>query len=169
MPNKPTTLRVYATVNHDITPTEYVRVHYWLKKNYGRASKCDMKDCLGISKKYEWALKRGKKYEMKRKNFLNLCKSCHSKYDSTDSTKEKIGKANRGRIYTDEQLIGRFKPVAQLTIDGKLIKKYPSVRNASRETGISKWLISANIYGRSEYTRNRKNFRIHYKWAQIIK
>ena len=62
----------------------YDSVHYWLKYNYGRASKCENKKCPQVSKKFDWAKKFGKSYEYKRTNFFQLCHSCHKKYDVTD-------------------------------------------------------------------------------------
>lgn len=78
----------------DETP-EYDTIHHWLKYHYGKAKKCEMKTCTGKSKNYSWALKRDKNYEKNVKNFLQLCRSCHSKYDTTQSTREKMHRLNR--------------------------------------------------------------------------
>jgi len=59
----------------------YVSVHSWLKRHYGRADLCENQDCDGMSKTFQWALKKGKKYELKRKNFIKLCRKCHCRYD----------------------------------------------------------------------------------------
>ncbi len=61
---------------------EYVNIHLWLRKEYGKANKCEMESCDEKSKRFSWALKRGKKYEKKRNNFIQLCHSCHKKYDT---------------------------------------------------------------------------------------
>lgn len=60
---------------------EYHRVHYHLRVNYGKATKCEGEDCNGKSNKFEWALKHGHEYSNNPKDYLQLCKSCHSKYD----------------------------------------------------------------------------------------
>jgi hypothetical protein len=57
----------------------YSAIHHWLKRNHGKAGYCE--SCLGESKRYEWALKKGYEYEKKRKNFWQLCTSCHHSYD----------------------------------------------------------------------------------------
>ena len=42
---------------------EYQHIHYWLKKNFGKANKCENKLCVAKNiKRYEWAKKKGKKY-----------------------------------------------------------------------------------------------------------
>lgn len=58
-------------------------VHDWLTVHYGNIKECEGKDCKGKSRWYDWALKKGKKYERNRGNFLRLCRSCHRKYDMT--------------------------------------------------------------------------------------
>jgi len=60
------------------------QVHKWLGINFGKEKNCEGKDCRKNSIWYDWALKKGKKYERKRKNFLRLCRSCHRRYDLTD-------------------------------------------------------------------------------------
>jgi hypothetical protein len=59
----------------------YWGIHKWLIKNYGKATKCSSAKCRKNSIHYEWALIKGKKYERKKENFIELCKSCHSIYD----------------------------------------------------------------------------------------
>ena len=59
------------------TPT-YGIVHYWLRKNFVKKNICEH---CGIYKKCDWALKKEKKYERNRNNFIELCRSCHYKYD----------------------------------------------------------------------------------------
>lgn len=59
----------------------YTALHDWLRKNYGKASKCEHCKTLN-AKRYEWALIKGKKYQRKRENFIELCPKCHAKYDN---------------------------------------------------------------------------------------
>lgn len=73
-----------------VTPAFYRFVHYWLKVNYGKATKCESDTCEEKSKRYEWSLIHPNKYEAKRENFRQLCKSCHAKYDITEESKKKI-------------------------------------------------------------------------------
>lgn len=60
---------------------KYEAIHSWLIYNYGKATKCMNLECKGISEKYEHALLKGKLYEQKIENFVDLCKSCHTSYD----------------------------------------------------------------------------------------
>lgn len=67
----------------------YFALHSWLRKTFGKANKCESINCSKISVIFEWAKVKGKKYERKRDNFTQLCRSCHRKYDMTDLKKEK--------------------------------------------------------------------------------
>lgn len=81
-------------------------IHRWLNKNFGKPYKCESKNCKNKSKVFDLALKKGKKYERKRENFLMLCRSCHKKYDITEETKTKIMvnlAKNKGIKMSDEQ------------------------------------------------------------------
>ena len=83
---------------------EYNKVHYSLRAKYGKANRCDFKDtCSGISKNYEWALKKGRDYSDNSEDYYNLCKSCHVKYDFkgvTEKNKKRmseLGKSRKGK------------------------------------------------------------------------
>lgn len=60
----------------------YISIHTWLNRNFGKASQCENKLCTKRSKTMEWAKLKGKKYTHCRENFVQLCKSCHTLYDS---------------------------------------------------------------------------------------
>lgn len=92
----------------------YVSVHCWLKHNFGVATKCESKDCVGKSKIYQWSKKRDVKYDFKRKNFIQLCKSCHAKYDISEKTRKKMRQSSRnakkthckrGHLFDEENTI----------------------------------------------------------------
>lgn len=72
--------------NTGLTNQQYKAVHYYLLKNFGKASKCENPTCLRSSTRYEWAKRKGKAYECKRENFIQLCKQCHNNYDRTPVT-----------------------------------------------------------------------------------
>lgn len=69
---------------------EYQAIHYWLKKVYGKANKCEGSNCLGLSQNYQWAKKSGVGYDFKRNNFHMLCRSCHTKQDITEESIKKM-------------------------------------------------------------------------------
>ncbi len=75
----------------------YSAIHKWLKNNFGKPNKCEMSSCKKISDNFEWALKKGKEYEKKRENFIQLCVSCHRIYDFTENQRKKISLAVKGR------------------------------------------------------------------------
>lgn len=103
-------------------------IHKWLRNHYGKANRCEMKDCQSKTSLYEWALKKGKEYKHKRDNYLMLCKSCHRKYDMTDKIKNKIS-ATKFRKNT-------------LTYLGKSM----SITEWARELGISRYTLSSRLF-----------------------
>lgn len=84
--------------------SKYRKIHYWLRRTYGNASKCEFTEtCKGISNKYDWALKDGCDHEKKRENYIELCKSCHAIYDKkgvgrkmSKTAREKMSAAKKG-------------------------------------------------------------------------
>ena len=87
----------------------YHAIHKWLKSNYGKAKQCENIDCLNRSRVYEWALLKGKQYKYNRDNFMQLCKSCHIKYDFTEKGRESIRKFNTGKKQSKSHIAKRVK------------------------------------------------------------
>ena len=56
----------------------YGALHSWLRRTFGKANKCEGKNCTGKSKDFDWAC-INKNYERNRKSFRMLCSSCHIK------------------------------------------------------------------------------------------
>ena len=81
---------------------DHSTLHHWLRRNYGRANKCENQSCPQISLMFDYALKRGCEYRKNIENFLQLCRSCHLKYDYTEERKRKIGKVHLGMKRTLE-------------------------------------------------------------------
>ena len=63
----------------------YIAIHQWLTRHYGKVDKCENIKCKKLSSFFQWALKRGKKYEYKREYFIKLCRKCHCRYDNWSS------------------------------------------------------------------------------------
>lgn len=66
----------------------YGATHSWIYRHYGYATCCENRElevllfnCNGISNKYEWAFKHKKGHARDRKQYYQLCHSCHIKYD----------------------------------------------------------------------------------------
>lgn len=84
----------------------YHGIHRWLTSKYGRGKNCEF---CSKQTRLHWAKVDGKEYERIRANFIELCSSCHKKYDMTDvvrtnMSKSKIGKPSnrKGTIITPE-------------------------------------------------------------------
>lgn len=80
--------------------------HGWLINNYGSANKCENREqnilgfkCTCKSKKYHYALKKGKKYSHNRDNFLMLCVSCHKYYDFTEKARANLRRSHTTKEY----------------------------------------------------------------------
>ena len=69
----------------------YIPKHTWFRKTFGKATKCENKDCkyprvakdhalLVKPKRFEWA-NISKKYLRIRSDYIQLCPSCHRKWD----------------------------------------------------------------------------------------
>jgi len=89
----------------------YDRVHSWLRYHYKKTGKCESETCEGKSKNTQFALKIGRDYEKDRSAYIELCVSCHVKYDDTESARlKKVASSNylkrnhcaRGHEYTTE-------------------------------------------------------------------
>ena len=56
--------------NHNIDRIIYASIHSWIRYKYGRADKCENKKCKNNNiKRFEWAFKKGKKYENNNTEF----------------------------------------------------------------------------------------------------
>lgn len=58
----------------------YTAKHIWMVVHFGKANKCENKNCKKLSKKYHWANLSGK-YKRNRNDWKMLCVSCHSLFD----------------------------------------------------------------------------------------
>ncbi len=74
----------------------YQAIHMWLNKNFGKANKCENKNCPKTSKKYHHALRKGFKHEHKRENYIMFCAKCHFDYDITNDRRKKQANSLRG-------------------------------------------------------------------------
>lgn len=80
----------------------YGSVHDWIKAQFGSATKCDSPSCvyprktknglLTAPKVFDWALKKGRKYtDRKEDSFIQLCRSCHQRYDYSEKGRQRDG------------------------------------------------------------------------------
>lgn len=69
----------------------YSGLHQWIRLTFGKATKCEYKNCkyprqnkakvwVFKPKRFEWANINGK-YKRDREDWVQLCPSCHRKFD----------------------------------------------------------------------------------------
>lgn len=158
---------------------KYSALHHWLRYHFGSAYKCQNPNCPNLSKKYQWALKKGCNYEYKIENFFMLCASCHQKYDLTEETREKMRQAKKGyrmprktinasakarigvprtfqtrerisKALTGKKYPEKGKKVYCFTLKGVFVTSYPTLEEAARQTGFDDSNISSAALGRQK-------------------
>jgi len=134
-----------------ISRNEYLAIHSWIRYKYGSANHCEGISCTGISKRFEWALRKGFQYERNIDAFIPLCKSCHVIYDEVTprlvimlKSKEVLDKVNKAKL----------KPIDQYSIKGELIKTWGSMTEAAQSLGINRNCISTSIIRNHKYKKS---------------
>lgn len=106
----------------------YNSLHWWLRRSFGPANKCEHPKCDNKSPFFQWALKKHKDYDRKRENFWQLCRMCHFKYDLKEYQKNKF---DLGRQKAHKTRIGSFhSKETKEKIKLSLKKRFPMGRNA---------------------------------------
>jgi hypothetical protein len=119
----------------------YINIHSWLCRNFGRARRCE--HCKKKKHFYQWALKHGCRYEKNINNFLQLCVSCHKKYDQTPGSRKNN---SEGQKTADKSYC--WKGVALLDpLTEEVIHTFPNVRGAAKQLQISHTAICLNLKG----------------------
>jgi len=139
----------HKTINHR---RHYDKIHKWLYYHYGKADKCDNPDCPKICKYFSWALKKGKELEKNRDNYIQLCYSCHTKYDFTEERKNYLSKTMKGKPAS---------PQAYTALKKKL-KGVPRTEEVKRKIRLSK-LKRKERLGYVNSPETRKNMSIAQK------
>jgi hypothetical protein len=149
----------------EISESKYQAIHKWLKRNFGKADRCENPFCLHRSKDFDWALLKGKEYEFIRENFMQLCRQCHIKYDeefikgkrntwtnfnhtrkggtlSKEHRKNIAKTINKNKhLYKKVDRFGSKNPKAKKVLvfskNGDLIKTYDYAKQISKEFGIN--------------------------------
>jgi len=128
---------------YGISYSMYQNIHYWMKKNFGKAGKCENENCSGKSTKYGWALKIGYIYEKNRENFVMLCSSCHSKQDTTEFQRKKMSKLWKGAT--------REYHYVPIIVEKNGIKtRYPSIKSFLEESGLKRSSVKDVLYGKNK-------------------
>lgn len=71
----------------------YTAIHIWIKKYWGKPDHCDICHCDSASR-FEWCNK-DKQYRRVRQDWLQMCPSCHRKYDARAT-------CPKGHMYTPQ-------------------------------------------------------------------
>lgn len=135
-----------------ITKGTYNGYHRWIGRHYGKADHCENPECEGRSKTYEWALIKDREYSKDRKDYIQLCKICHCKYDGfsermkgkpgiprTEEWKKNISESLKGKIIHNEQrkdLISKKTSEAMKSIP---IVKCPHCGKEGVQHGMTRW------------------------------
>lgn len=141
-----------------ITKNKYQHIHEWLKRIYGKANKCDNVNCQKKSERYEWALLREKNYDYNRENFHQLCRPCHSKYDSFLKKESPIIKEK-----------SPFIPLTNFPINysrGYVWGQYENLRPITESIAKKHGIFVKDIMSKSRYSeivkaRNELKFALH--------
>ena len=59
---------------------EYTALHAWVRRNWGKADKCENFACSKKTRRFEWANKNHK-YKRNLEDWIQLCPQCHKFYD----------------------------------------------------------------------------------------
>ena len=124
----------------------YSGVHIWLIKTHGKATHCEFVDttCTKKSATYEWANISGE-YRRDKTDYMQLCKSCHVKYDMKPDTLLKMSQALKGKIPPNRRKIKQY------SLDNKFIREFESVAQAAEKLNILRTSISNNLRGSSKH------------------
>ncbi len=155
--------------------SEYRRIHRLLSEGFRKADRCEFCETK-TAKKYEWALRKGHEYTTEVKDYIELCASCHRRYDYTDERRRKQGEKFMEEVRTGKRTLktalGKFgannpssKPVIQIDRNtGEEIAEYVSTTAAAEAVGILLSSISQCLHGK---IRTAGKFKWKYKQKQI--
>lgn len=139
----------------------YGKIHRHIRKVFVKKHICSFCGEQGKSR-YELALVKGKEYSFDKSDYIELCVSCHRKYDKTQIRKnversikfsaeppDPLGKRLTAYQYLKEGKNPSSKPIIQLSKSGEFIKEWSSGTEAHRILGINASGISNCIAGRT--------------------
>lgn len=101
-------MKKYFLKNHRVSSVIYHKIHHWLRTEFGKANKCENENCPSGSSYFEWSLRSGKEYEMKKENFWMLCRRCHAKMDITEETIRRCREARAKNEYFKNRYFNRW-------------------------------------------------------------
>jgi hypothetical protein len=125
----------------------YASMHIYVRKKYQKTGICHI--CKKEPKtRIEMDLIKGRDYSYNVEDYMELCPSCHKKYDVTEEYIEKCRKRQKEAskesflaatpdwIYKKGADNPTSKPIIKSDINGNFIKEYVSLTEASLDLGI---------------------------------
>lgn len=146
-------MRTKKTTIGGIAKNKYKYFHKKLKWINGVAKKCESVDCKSLSpKRFEWALRKGCEYSSNVEDYIQLCPSCHRKYDLTDKARENMSIRKQGEKHnhaklTEEQIV----EIVNLIKEGNLQKDVANLFKVDPSTI-------------SDIKRGKRWPHLHYLW-----
>jgi hypothetical protein len=133
----------------------YHRVHQWLHRNHGKASKCENDNCDGNSNDFEWALLKGKVYDKDVSNFIQLCVICHRRYDLDGKPAWNAGL--RTGPQSAEHIYARSESLKGRTLSDKTKSKISTSHRGKKLSTEHKLKLSIAKYGNKNW-RGKSNY-----------
>lgn len=133
---------------------EYARCHAAIRRKHGSASKCENPDCTHQNpKRFEWALRKGHQYSPNIQDYIQLCVSCHRKYDFTESQRSAMSRSSpKIRPWHQGSLHEKAKQIDQFDRNGNFIKTWDSINLCATTLGIHNPNIISCLKGRISQT-----------------
>lgn len=136
----------------------YANCHQKIHRKFGKATKCENEGCKSVApKRFEYALRKGKNYSSNITDYIQLCPSCHRKYDYKKEQGLLHSQRMKGHKPTEKQLsvlsTGRLlsiKSVIQYSKDEIFIKKWESITKVYEDLKILQSSISNCLKNRSK-------------------
>lgn len=125
---------------------DIITMHVWLSSWYNKLNICQNIYCETKDiKRTEFAKLKGKKYIKDINNYVELCTSCHRKYDFT---RKRIIALRKSMLNKERPEF--YRPIAQFDINNNIINKFISIKDASIKTGVIRTGIINCLSGTSK-------------------
>lgn len=135
---------------------EYCSIHQWIQRHYGKAFKCENPECKSVNiKRFEWALIKGKQHKKDIGHYIQLCTSCHKKYDYTETHRKNISLSKLAGTKRNKKI--------KSTDENGISITYRSISDARKFSGASLSAIYASLNNKEIKWGKYK----HLKWELI--
>lgn len=140
-------MSIAKNIVNGITREHHIKTHKQLAKKYGKASKCENQECVYVNpKRYEYALRKGHLYSDNILDYIQLCPSCHRKYDENE-----VSRKNKSLAYKFH-----YAGNNKIVVDTQTGVYYNSVSEAANFNGLKRRTLIAMLVGQNP---NKTNLR----------